>query len=135
VTQTTLKNMVPHFARVLMALLFLVAGLRKLMGFSATALYFAKLGLPVPEVAAALVIVLELGGAILLISGWRLKIVASALAIFTLGAALLAHRFWQADPAQLSNQLNHFLKNIAIVGGFLMVAWYSPEKLEKRRVS
>jgi putative oxidoreductase len=135
VTQTTLKNAIPHLARVLMALLFLVAGLRKLTGFSVTVLYFEKLGLPMPEMMTGLVIVLELAGAILLILGWRLKIVASILALYTLSAALLAHRFWLAEPAQFSNQLNHFLKNITIVGGFLMVALYSTEKLEKHRVS
>lgn len=132
--QSPLKNIIPHLARVLMALLFLVAGLRKLTNFPGTVLYFSKLGLPMPEVMTGLVIVLELAGAILLISGLRLRIVASILALYTLGAALIAHQFWLAEPAQLSNQLNHLLKNIAIVGGFLLVAFYTPEKPEKRQV-
>ena len=46
---------------------------------------------------------------------------ATLLAAFTLVAALIAHRFWEVDPAQYMNQMNHFMKNITIVGGFLVL--------------
>ena len=110
------------FARVLIALLFLVAGVRKLLAYGMTVGYFAKLGIPMPEAVAALTIAIEIGGAILLVVGWRLAIVSAVMAAFTLGTALIAHRFWaESDPMAFGNQLNNFLKNIAIVGGFAML--------------
>lgn len=108
-------------ARVLMAVIFLVAGVRKLMTYGATLGYFAKLGIPLAEVVLPLTIALEIGGGLLLITGWRVQWVAGVLALFTLATAFTAHAFWSADAAQFAGQLNNFLKNVAMVGGFVMV--------------
>lgn len=108
--------------RVLMAAIFLVAGIRKLLSFAGTAGYFGSLGLPLPEIVLPLVILLEIGGAIALIVGWRTEWVAGALGLFTIASALLAHKFWAVDPPQFANQLNHLLKNVAMAGGFLILA-------------
>jgi putative oxidoreductase len=108
--------------RILLAALFLVAGIRKLMAVAGTAGYFAKLGFPMPEVLVWVVIVVEIGGALLLILGWHARKAAWLLMLFTLIATFAAHRFWEVDAAQYVNQMNHFLKNLAIVGGLLFVA-------------
>lgn len=115
--------------RILLSLIFLIAGYRKLMGVAASAGYFAKLGFPMPEVMVWVAIAIELGGAILLIVGWKTRWVAWLLALFTLIAAFAAHRFWEVDAAQYANQMNHFLKNIAIVGGFIILATTGPGAL------
>jgi putative oxidoreductase len=108
--------------RLLMAIIFFIAGTGKLLGFAGTVGYFTKLGIPVPEVATVVSIVVELGGSILLLIGYRLVIVAAVMAVFTLLAALTAHQFWNAtDPATHMAQMNNFLKNVAMIGGFLMV--------------
>ena len=115
----------PHaFAvgRALMALIFLVAGVRKALTYSATAAYFAKLGIPAADIVLPLTILLEIGGAVALAVGWRLPLVAGALGIFTMAAAFVAHGFWAVDPAQFQPQLNNFLKNVAMAGGFLILA-------------
>jgi putative oxidoreductase len=118
---------VPLIGRILIAALFLVAGFGKIMGFAGTAGYMAKLGFPAPEVMTALAIVVEAGGAILLIVGWKTRWVAWGLAIFTVIATLAAHRFWEIpDAAQMMNQRIHFLKNLAIIGGLLFVATFGP---------
>ncbi|SOD24323.1 putative oxidoreductase [Variovorax sp. YR752] len=108
-------------ARVLMAVIFLVAGVRKLMTYGATLGYFAKLGIPLADVVLPLTIALEIGGGLLLIAGWRVQWVAGALALFTLATAFAAHAFWAADAAQFNAQLNNFLKNVAMAGGFLLL--------------
>jgi putative oxidoreductase len=108
--------------RILLAALFLVAGTRKLMAVAGTAGYFAKLGFPMPDVLVWVVIAVEIGGALLLILGWHARKAAWLLMLFTLIATFAAHRFWEVDAAQYVNQLNHFLKNLAIVGGLLFVA-------------
>ncbi|WP_432727685.1 DoxX family protein [Variovorax sp. W6] len=107
--------------RVLMAVIFLVAGVRKLLTYGATLGYFAKLGIPLLDVVLPLTIALEVGGGLLLIAGWRLQWVAGALALFTLATGFVAHAFWAADAAQFNGQLNNFLKNVAMAGGFLVL--------------
>lgn len=108
--------------RLLLAAIFLVAGLRKLMGVAASAGYLAKLGFPMPEVLVWVAIAIEIGGALLLILGWQTRRVAWLMILFVAIATAMAHRFWEFDAAQYNNQLNHFLKNVAVIGGFLYVA-------------
>jgi putative oxidoreductase len=115
--------------RILLSLVFLIAGYRKLMGVAASAGYFAKLGFPMPDVMVWVAIAIELGGGILLVLGWKARWAAWILALFTVIAAFAAHRFWEVDPAQYANQMNHFLKNLAIVGGMMFVAAVGPGAL------
>ena len=123
---TAPNQFLPLVARILMSAIFLVAGIRKAIGYAATVGYFTKLGFPAPEFFTVLAIVIEIGGSVLLIIGWRTRWVAWLLAIFVLVAAFAAHRFWEFDAAQATNQMNHFMKNLAIIGGLLMVACFGP---------
>jgi putative oxidoreductase len=115
--------------RILIAAIFLNAGMRKLLGFAGTVGYFAKLGFPAPEAFAVLAVIIEIGGSVLLIIGWKTRWVAWLLALFVLIAAFAAHRFWEFDAAQYANQMNHFMKNLAIIGGLFFVASFGPGKL------
>jgi putative oxidoreductase len=119
---TAIDTRVFFSARLLMAAIFVLSGLRKALAFAGTAGYFAKLGLPAPEVITALVILIEVGGGLLLIAGWQLKPVALAMAAFTLATAFIGHAFWAAPPEQFGGQLNNFMKNVAMVGGFLLLS-------------
>jgi len=110
--------------RLLLAALFLTTGIQKLMGAAATAAYFAKLGLPMPEVLTWIAIVIEIGGGALLIAGWHVRRAAWLLILFVAIATAMAHRFWEYAPAQYNNQLFHFLKNLAIIGGLFYVAMF-----------
>jgi putative oxidoreductase len=115
--------------RILLSLVFLIVGYRTLFSVAASTGYFGKLGFPMPEVMVWVAIAVELGGSILLILGWKTRWAAWLLALFSLIAAFAAHRFWEVDPAQHFNQMNHFLKNLAIVGGLLFVAATGPGAL------
>jgi len=119
--------------RVLMALIFLVAGVRKWINYAATTGYLGSMGVPLPEIALPLIILLEVGGGIALAIGWRTSWVAAILGLFCIGSGLLGHQFWAVDPAQFANQLNHFLKNMAMAGGFLVVLAMSLELRGKDR--
>jgi putative oxidoreductase len=116
-------------ARIFIAALFLVAGARKLLAYAATAGYFAKLGFPAPDAVAVLAIVIELGAGLMLATGWRTRWAAWLLVVFVAVATAVAHRFWQVEPAQFANQLNHFLKNVAIIGGLFFVATFGPGRM------
>jgi len=101
-------------ARVLVAILFLVTAYNKFKGLGGTTAYFTKLGVPQPSVVAPIVAAFELAVGVLLLVGFKTRLVALAIAIFVVIAALLGHTNF-AD----ANQINHFLKNFAIVGGCL----------------
>jgi len=120
------NSVLPLIARLFFGALFLTTGIRKVLTIAGTTAYLAKLGFPAPEVMTYLAIAIEIGGALLLIIGWRTRWAAWLLALFVLVAAFAAHRFWEYDQAQMNNQLNHFLKNLAIIGGLLMVATFGP---------
>lgn len=106
-------------ARLLMSLIFIIAGFGKLTGFSGTVGYFASMGLPMPNLLVPLVILIELGGGLALLFGFKARWVAAVLALFSIGSALIAHTNF-ADPGQMNN----FMKNLAMAGGFLMFVRY-----------
>ncbi|HUQ25939.1 MAG TPA: DoxX family protein [Burkholderiales bacterium] len=108
--------------RLLIAALFVVSGIWKITHFSTTAAYFVRVGMPVGEAAAVLAILIELGGGLLLAIGWRQRWVALFLAVFVVIATALAHRFWEVDPARFFGEMNNFLKNLAIIGGLLILS-------------
>jgi len=116
-------------SRMMLAAVFVVFGIRKAMAVAGTTKYFATLGLPMPDVMVWLVILIEIGGGLLLILGWQTRLVAWILAAFVVCATFAAHRFWEFDGAQYVPQLTSFMKNLAIVGGLLMVAACGPGRL------
>ena len=125
--------LVPLLGRILLSLLFFVAGYNKMMNVAGTTGYFGKLGLPMPEVLVWVVIAVEVLGALLILIGWQTRLVAWGMAIFTVATAVVGHKFWGIDPAQFNNQFTQFLKNLAIAGGFLMLAAWGPGKISADR--
>jgi len=123
---TSTQPVILLVGRILIAALFLNAGLRKAFAYTATVGYFTKLGFPMPEAMAIIAPIIEIGGALLLISGWKSRYAAWLLALFVLIASFAAHRFWTVDAAQYANQMNHFMKNFAIIGGLLFIAVFGP---------
>ena len=108
--------------RFLLALMFVMAGFSKITGFAGTVGYISSKGMPAAEVLAVLTILLEIGGGLALMFGWRARWAALALALFTLLASLVFHSFWAVPEAQKMMQQLLFMKNISVVGGLLMVA-------------
>jgi putative oxidoreductase len=94
--------------------LYLLYGYLKITGFAGTTGYMAKQGLPAPAVFAALAVIIELGGGALMLLGYKTRLVALGLGIYVAVAALIAHTHF-AD----GNQLSHFMKDMAIIGGSL----------------
>jgi putative oxidoreductase len=101
--------------RLLLAAIFIMSGLNKLMGPGAAIGYIAHVGLPMPPAAYAVSVIVELGGGLLLLAGFLTRWVALALALFCLATAFAVHGF--ADHSNMT----HAMKNIAMAGGFLFV--------------
>jgi putative oxidoreductase len=110
--------------RILLAAIFILSGLGKVADPAATIAYIGAAGLPLPLIAYAGAVAVELGGGIALILGFRTRLIAAALALFSLMAAVVFHSAL-ADQ----NQMIHFLKNIAIAGGLLQVVAYGGGRL------
>lgn len=111
----------PLVGRILMAFIFLFAGFGKITGFEGTVGYIASKGLPLPQVAALAAVAVEVGGGILLVIGWKTRWAAAALMLFAGLTAVIFHDFWAVSAGQAQNQMIHFMKNIAMMGGLLFV--------------
>lgn len=112
-----LQGSLALIGRLLLAAMFILSGFGKLGDPSGTIGYIASAGLPLPPVAYAIALVVEIGAGILLVLGYRARWMALILAAFTLASAIGFHTDF-ADQ----NQMIHFMKNLAITGGFLQIA-------------
>lgn len=115
---TTSQNLVDFAGRVLIAAMFLIAGVGKISGYAGTQAYMASAGVPGALLPA--VIVLEVLGALAIVAGWRTRAVAAALALFSIVAAVLFHG--SSDPMQRMI----LLKDFAVAGGFLFLVARGP---------
>lgn len=113
------SSFLPAAARLLLAPLFLVSGFGKLAAPAATKAYIVSAGLPLPDVAYLVAVLVEVGLGLALLVGFRTRLVAALMAAFTLVTAFAFH----ANLAD-QGQMIHFLKNVAISGGLLQVAAY-----------
>ena len=102
-------------ARLFLAQMFLLSGIFKIGGYASTQGYMEAMG--VPGMLLPLVIALEIGGGLAIIVGWQTRLVSIVLAAFTLAAAAIFHNNL-ADQTQMIM----FMKNIAIAGGFILLA-------------
>ncbi len=117
----TLEKTLPIVARILIALIFVLSGASKITSFDGTVGYIASKGLPLASLAAIMAIIVELGGGLMLVFAYRARIAAFLLAGFTVVAAVIFHDFWSVPAAEMQNQMIHFMKNLALAGGLLMV--------------
>ena len=119
---SSFQNPLALVGRLLLALLFLPAGLSKISGFAGTVGYIASKGMPMPTAATVIAIVVEVVAPLALIAGFGTRWAALVLAGFTLVATFIFHNFWAMPAEQVMMQQLMFFKNIAVVGGLLMLA-------------
>jgi putative oxidoreductase len=113
--------------RVLMSLLFVWFGYLKLTGWEGSVQYFAKWGFSwAPMLGAALAVIFELGGGLLLLIGWKTRWVAAALFVYVIVATLIVHTYWTYEAAQRFAQMANFYKNLGIMGGMLLLVAAGP---------
>ena len=100
----------------LLSAIFLISVVGKLAAPAGTIGYIAAAGLPLPQVAYALAVAIELLGGLALVAGYQTRTAAAALAVFSIAAAFGFH-----GNLGDQNQFVHFLKNVAIAGGLLQL--------------
>jgi putative oxidoreductase len=121
-----MKDIAALAGRVLLVALFVFAGYSKFMGLDGTARYIASKGLPMPQVLAMAAAVVEMLVAILIIVGFKTRYAALLLAAFTLLVTPIFHDYWNLADPQRYPQYLHFWKNMAMLGGLLVLAAHGP---------
>jgi len=107
--------------RILLALMFVLAGFSKFGNLDGTAGYIASKGLPMGSALAFLTAVVEVVAGLALMVGFQTRWAALVLALFTLAASLIFHNFWALPADQQMMQQLMFMKNLSVAGGLLMV--------------
>jgi putative oxidoreductase len=119
-----MNSVILLIGRILLSIIFILAGFGKLTDIAGTAGYFASYGLPGGAATAVIVGLVEFLGGLAILTGFQTRNAAWLLAVFSVATALVAHTNF-ADMMQLIN----FQKNLAMAGGFLVLATYGPGAL------
>ena len=127
-----LQELSAPIGRLFLSMIFIFSGFTKITGYAATQGYMESMG--VPGMLLPLVIAVELLGGIAILLGFKARLVAILMAGFSIVSALLFHQFWIDE-----SQMNPFMKNIAMAGGFLMIfahgaGAYSIDNSNTRRI-
>jgi putative oxidoreductase len=116
--------LLPFFGRVFMSLIFIVSGFSKVVGYNAAVEYAKSHGMPLPTGAISAAIFIEFIGGTMILLGFRTRLAAIVIALFLVPTTLIFHNFWAYTGVEAQNLMFHFLKNLAIAGGLLMLAGY-----------
>jgi putative oxidoreductase len=111
---------------VLLASIFVYSGFGKITDFQGTAGYIASAGMPMPQVLAVGAIVVEFIGGLALLIGFRARWAALAFVVFLIVITPIFHNFWSVPADEVMSQQINFIKNVAIIGGMLMVMAFGP---------
>lgn len=109
-----------------MVYIFATSGLAKILNWQANVQYMSTRHLPVIPVLLALATVVEVGGSICLITGYRAREAAFIMFLYMIPLTLLFHNYWAASGMLAGAQETHFRKNLAIMGGLLLLAYAGP---------
>jgi putative oxidoreductase len=123
---TNLQNSAALAGRILLALIFIIAGYGKIGGYAGTAGYMASKGLPMVAVLLPLTILVELGGGLLIALGWKARWAAAVIFLFLIPVTLVFHNPAGLAPAEAQQQMINLLKNVSIMGGMLGLFAFGP---------
>lgn len=118
------SSVVPLLGRILISPVFILAGINKIVAFSMMTAYAASAHLPLPKVAIACAAVIEILGGLAILTGFQTKLAAWIVFLFLIPTTVLFHNFWVMQGMDRVNNLAHFQKNLAIMGGLLLLATF-----------
>lgn len=121
-------------ARIFISAIFLMSGAGKIFDFAGTAEYMTANGMPIASFFLVGAILFEIAGGLMILLGYKAQWGAVLLVIFLIPTTLIFHNFWNVGEEMQQPQTIHFMKNLAIMGGLLMVYSFGPGSLslEKR---
>src|SRR6266566_2740029 len=119
---------VPLLGRMMMAYIFATSGIGKIFGWSGNVAYMSTRHLPLIPVLLAVAMVIEVAGSLCLVTGYQARIAAFVMFWYTTAVTLLFHNYGASSEVMAAMQETHFRKNLAIMGGLLMLAYSGPGK-------
>ena len=119
-------GIVPLIGRILMSAVFILAGIGKITGFSMEEGFVASKHLPLPAVALAIALIIELVGGLAILVGLYTKFTAWIVFLYMIPTTFIFHNFWAMQGGDRLNNMLHFEKNLAIMGGLLFLAAFGP---------
>ena len=119
---------IPLAGRLMITYIFATSGIAKVFSWPDNVLYMSTRHLPMIPVLLAIATVVELAGSVCLITGYQARIAAFVMFLYTTAVTVLFHNYWAASAAMAGIQETHFRKNLAIMGGLLMLAYSGPGK-------
>lgn len=120
------SSLKPLIGRILLSLVFLVSGSFKVMAYSQIVGMAAAKGVPFAGISIACAAAIEILGALAMISGFQVRIVAWVWFIYLIPVTFLFHNFWKMQGMEQQDNMVHFLMNIAAMGGLLYIAEFGP---------
>jgi putative oxidoreductase len=117
-------SVVPLIGRFLMSLVFILAGIAKIGAFSMYTGYVTAAHLPLPKISLAIAIAIELLGGLAILAGLYTRFTAWVVFLYLIPTTIMFHNFWTLDGAARIDSLIHFEKNLAIMGGLLILATF-----------
>src|SRR5262249_12503602 len=114
-------SFVPLVGRVLLSMIFLASGVMKFVNWQETAGFMASKGMVAVGFFLTAAALVELSGGLSVLFGCKARLGALALFLFLIPVTLLFHNFWVFEGMERMNQMQHFMKNLAIMGGLLLI--------------
>ncbi len=124
---------VPLAGRLMMTYIFATSGIAKLFGWSGNVAYMSTRHLPMISLLLAAAMVIEVAGSICLVTGYQARIAAFVMFWYTTAVTVIFHNYWASSDMMAAMQETHFRKNLAIMGGLLMLAYSGPGKWALRQ--
>lgn len=108
--------------KLILCLFFLLSGFSKIFRNKMMIEYARSKHLPAPAISIILAAIIELGGGFAVIIGYQAEIASWILFVYLIPTSLIFHNFWAAAEAEKQNQFINFMKNLAIMGGLMILA-------------
>jgi len=117
---------IPLVGRLMITYIFATSGIGKVFSWSENVRYMSTRHLPMIPALLAIAMVIELAGSICLITGYQARVAAFVMFLYTTAVTVIFHNYWAASEAMAGMQETHFRKNLAIMGGLLVLAYGGP---------
>jgi len=119
-----MRDIAVPLGRVLLALIFIMSGYGNITGWPGVVGAVEAKGLPIPMLFGAGAILAELGGGLLVALGFKARLGALMLIIFTVVTTIVFHNFWAYEGPDRQMQIINFMKNLSMTGGLLLILGY-----------
>ncbi len=121
ITSVTTRSALALVGRILIAAIFLLSGIAKLVDNPGTVGHMTAAGIPAADILSIIAGVAEILGGLALLLGWFTRAGALGLILFMIPATLIFHGFWSYQGAEQKTQMVNFMKNLAIIGGLAQI--------------